>query len=290
MTAFGYLRPTSIDEAVAALDHHAGEAHILAGGTALALLMKQGLVGSGVLVDLAAIPGLDGVAGGGDGSVEIGPLCPLRSIERHPLILDRQPALAATIARVASVRVRNQATLGGNLAHADPAQDPPPMLMVLDAEIDVTGPEGRRTIPLDGLFADVFETVLGPADVITAVRVPALPARSVVHYEKFLPRTVDDYATVSVAARLSFDGAGRIADARLALGAAGPVPLRVTAAEAALRGAAAAEVDPAVVGAAAREAAEPLDDVRGSADYKRDMAGVWAARTIARLLAAGSPR
>ena len=284
MNGYRYARPASVEEAVELLERHRDDAHVLAGGTALTLLMKHGFVEPGVLVDLAGIDGLAGVSAAPDGAIEIGALRPLRRIERDPLVLDHQPALASTIARVATVRIRNQATLGGNLAHADPAQDPPPMLLVLDAEVDAVGPDGTRSIPLDGFFVDVFETVLGPADVLTTIRVPALPPRSRVRYEKFLPRTADDYATVSVAARISLGDDGRIADARLALGAAGSVPMRVPAAEQLLVGADPAAVDLDAVAEAAREAADPVDDVRGSAAWKRDMVGVWAGRAIGRLV------
>jgi carbon-monoxide dehydrogenase medium subunit len=286
MSGFRYARPATVEEAVDLLSRHDGEAHLLAGGTALALLMKQGLIEPGVLVDLAGIPGLADVAATPDGGVAIGALRPMRRIERDAVVIERHPALASTVARVATVRVRNQATLGGNLAHADPAQDPPPMLLVLDAAVEAAGPDGRRTIPLDGFFVDVFETALGPAEILTGVLVPPLPARSRVRYEKFLPRTADDYATVSAAARLTFGEDGRIADARIALGAAGPVPLRVPAAEDLLRGRAPADVDLAAVADAARDTADPVDDVRGSADYKREMAGVWAARAVGRILSA----
>lgn len=290
MSAFRHAWPTTIEEAVRFLERYEGDAHLLAGGTALALLIRQGLVGPGVLVDLARVPGLDGVDVGADGRLEIGSMCTLRRIERDPSVLDGWPALASTVSRVATVRIRNQATIGGNLAHADPAQDPPAILIALDAEVVAVGPDGSRVIPANGFFRDVFETGLGPSEVVTTVRVPPLGAGTAVAYEKFQPRTLDDYATVSVAARITSDSDGTITDARVVLGAAGPVPLRVPAAEGILRGTRPADVDLELVRAAAQAAADPVDDVRGSADYKREMAGVWAARTVGRLLAGPGPR
>lgn len=287
MSAFRYVRPTTLEEAIGALADANGEAHVMAGGTSLALLMKNGLVSDGLIVDLGAVPGLAGIRLADGGRLEIGALASLRRVERDPLVRERQPALADAVSRVATVRIRNQGTIGGNLAHADPAQDPPAILLALDAEVDVTGPNGSRTVPLADLFVDVFETSLAPDEILTTVRVPAPAQGSRARYEKFLPRTADDYATVSVAARVTVDD-GSISDARVVVGAAGPTPIRVTAAEAALHGRPANDVDLEAVAAAARDAVDPVDDVRGSADYKREMAGVWAARAVGRLLANGT--
>src|SRR6185436_16145112 len=146
------------------------------------------------------------------------------------------PALAETFGHVATVRIRNQATVGGNLAHADPAQDPPPMLIALGAQIVLQGPAGARTLPLDEFFVGYLTTTLQPAEVLTAVRLPPLPADTRATYVKFLPRTQDDYATVSVGATLRLDGDGRCSEVRVALGGVAGVPLRARATEDALRG------------------------------------------------------
>jgi carbon-monoxide dehydrogenase medium subunit len=289
VSAFRYVRPATLEEAIGALADADGEAHLMAGGTSLALLMKNGLVSDGLIVDLGGIAGLDDIRVADGGALEIGALASLRRVERDPIVRERQPALAAAVSRVATVRIRNQGTLGGNLAHADPAQDPPAMLLALDAAVEVSGPDGSRTLPLGHLFVDVFETSLAPDEILTTVRVPAAAPGTRARYEKFLPRTADDYATVSVAARVTVDG-GAIADARVVVGAAGPTPIRVTAAEEALRGRPTDEVDLEAVAAAARDAVDPVDDARGSADYKREMAGVWAARAVGRLLADGTDR
>ncbi len=283
MTVAAYARPASLEEAIELLAGADGDAQVLAGGTALTLLRKQGLLGDGPIVDLGAITGLDTIEPSSDGGLVIGAMATLRSVETSRLVAERAPALAAVVARVATIRIRNQATLGGNLAHADPAQDPPPILLALDAEVEVAGPGGRRRLALDGFFVDVFETALAPDDILVAIHVPPVAATSRVGYEKFLPRTADDYATVAVAARLDVAADGRVTDARVALGAAGATPLRVHAAEAALRGSpvSALPVDAAV--AAVLDRVDPVDDVRGSADYKRRMAGVWSGRLLRRL-------
>ena len=287
MSGWQYIRPASVEGAIELLEAHGDEAHLLAGGTALTLLQKQGLVEPGVIVDLAAIPGLDGIDEV-DGALVIGPMVTLRRVETDALVRTRVPALASTVGRVATIRVRNQATLGGNLVHADPAQDPPPILLALDAQVDLEGPEGTRTVPLSAFFVDVFETVVAPGEVLVRVRVPVPAPGARVGYEKFLPRTVDDYATVSVAARLDIGPDGTIGAARLALGGAASVPMRADSAEALLRGARVGEVDAEAVADAVREAVDPVGDIRGSADWKRDMAGVWARRLITRLATEGS--
>jgi aerobic carbon-monoxide dehydrogenase medium subunit len=286
VTVAAYARPGTVEEAVGLLQEHGDEAHLLAGGTALTLLRKQGLVDLAMVVDLGGIAGLGRISAEPDGGLRIGATATLREVETSPVVLERAPALAQVVARVATVRVRNQATLGGNLAHGDPAQDPPPILLVLDAELEIRGPDGTRRQPLDGFFVDVFETVLEPHEVVTAILVAPLPSSSRAGYEKFLPRTADDYATVSVAARLDVGDDGRVADARLALGSAAAVPLRVPSAEAVLRGLALREVadgGATAAAAAVTDAVDPVDDVRGSAAYKREMAGVWTARLLRRL-------
>ena len=145
------------------------------------------------------------------------------------------PVLAETFGRVASIRIRSVATLGGALAHADPNQDPPPSLMVLDARVCLRSSHGQREVGIAEFFVDYYETVLEPDEMVTAVIVPPLPANSGASFLKFLPQTQDDYATVAVAARLTLD-ADRIVQARVALGAAGATPLRASAVEAALQG------------------------------------------------------
>jgi carbon-monoxide dehydrogenase medium subunit len=284
MNSFDYHAPTSLQETYDLLATHGEDAHLMAGGTALVLLLQQGLVQPGHVVGLRNIGELQGVRRLDDGGLQIRALTTHRQAERSAEVQAFCPALAETFARVATVRIRNQATVGGNLAHADPAQDPPPMLIALGASVVVAGREGERRIPLDEFFVDYFETALRPGEVLLAVDLPPLAAGTRVTYKKFLPRTQDDYATVSVAASLRVGPDGECQDVRVALGAAATTPVRARMVEDALRG---QQLDPAKVQEAAalvRDEVDPLDDLRGSAAYKREMARVWTQRALLELL------
>lgn len=281
MKPFAYVPVADIEEALDLLGRHGEDAHLMAGGTAVILLLKQGLIEPAVIVALGGLAELDRIDLEGD-VLRIGALSALRRVERDPLVLAHAPAVARAVAQVATARVRNQATLGGNLVHADPAQDPPPILLVHDAAVALRGPSGERVVPLSDFFVDVFETSIEPDEILTTVRVPRPSPAARFEYVKFLPRTIDDYATVSVAVRLDPGPDGAIDDVRIALGNAGAVPLRATAAEDALRGQvpSAARIDE-VAGIAAGES-DPVDDIRGSAAYKREMVRVWTARALER--------
>jgi len=193
--------------------------------------------------------------------------------------------LVTAFASVATVRIRNQATVGGNLAHADPAQDPPPILAALAASLTIRSPRGRRVIPAEELAVDLFTTSLAHDEIVTEVVLPALAPGTRATYLKFSPRTADDYATVSVAAAWRRGPDGTIADARIVLGAAGPTPIRGRRVEDALRGARPTRERVAEAAALARQEVDPLDDLRGSAGYKREMARVWTGRALAELAA-----
>lgn len=282
MRDFHFHAPGSLEEALALLEEHGEEARPIAGGTALVVMMKQNLVSADHLVSLHRVPGLTGIRAEADG-LHIGALTRHRDVETSPLVRERWPFLAEVYRHVATVRIRNVATVGGGLAHADPAQDPPPALIVLDARVKAVSPAGERTVPVRELFNDYYETSLRPGEVITEVIVPPLPAGARTAYLKFLPRTADDYATVAVAALAQTED-GTCSSLKVALGAAGPTPVHATAVEEALAGR-------AISAAAVRQAAEavagqvdPLDDFRGSSSYKRDMAIVFTRRALERVL------
>ena len=284
MKPFDFVPAGSVGEAIQLLQQHGGDAHLLAGGTSLILMMKQDLVQPEVLIGIRGIAELEGIRALDDGGIEIGALTTHRQAEHSDLVRRHAAALAEAFGHVATVRIRNQATVGGNIVHADPAQDPPSMLLALDAVARVTGPNGDRNIPFDELFLDYFETARDEDEVLLGIRLPALPVDSRSCYVKFLPRTQDDYATVAVAARLQLDDDGTCRDARVALGAAAPVPLRAKAVEEALRG---QQLTPQLIEEAAelvRDEVDPIDDVRGSADYKREMSRVWVARALTSLI------
>src|SRR5262245_12325083 len=189
----------------------------MAGGTSLMLLMHLGLVEPTRVITLGKIEALRGIQRTGDGGLEIRALATHRQAEQSPDVRAYCPELATTFGHVATIRIRNQATVGGNLAHADPAQDPPPMLMALAAQVVLQSELGERSLPLEDFFLGYLTTALEPGEVVTAVRLPPLPDGARAVYHKFLPRTQDDYATVSVAASMSRDPDGRCVDVRVAL-------------------------------------------------------------------------
>jgi carbon-monoxide dehydrogenase medium subunit len=284
VNSFDYHAPSSLAETFELLARYGEDAHLMAGGTALVLLLQQGLVQPGHVVGLRDVAELQGGARRlDDGGLQIGALTTHREAERASAVADYCPALADTFSRVATVRIRNQATVGGNLAHADPAQDPPPMLIALVGSAMVASASGSRSIPLDEFFVDYFETALQPGEVLMSVDLPPLAAGTRVTYKKFLPRTQDDYATVSVAAALRVGDDGRCADVRIALGAAATTPVRARQVEDALRGKQLTADAIKEAAALVRDEVDPLDDLRGSAGYKREMARVWTQRALQEL-------
>ena len=284
MTPFEDRTPKSLKEVHANLKEFGSDAKLVAGGTALIIMMKQRLVRPSCLISLRSVRGLNGIELQ-NGSLRIGGLATHRQLETSPLIRRRLPMLADTYHHVATLRVRNMATVGGGLAHADPNQDPPPSLIALGATLKATSANGSRVIPMDEFFKDYYETVLNPDELITEVMVPKLPPNSGAAYIKFLPRTADDYATVSAAAVLTLDKSNKtIADVRIALGSVGVTPIRATAAEAVLRGQPLKTEAFAEAGEKAKEAVDPISDFRGSAGYKKDMAAVFVRRALEKAL------
>ncbi len=290
MRTFDYKAASSIDEALALRAEHGDESEFIAGGTSLILMMQQGLVQPGVVIGLGNVPELRGIKRTADGGLDVGAMTTHRTLETSPEAFAFAATLPKALGWIATIRIRNQATVGGNLVHADPAQDPPPVFIALDASVDcVSAGNAGRSIPMESFFTDYFETQIKPTELLRSIKVPPLPAGSKLAYKKFLPRTEDDYATVSVAVRLGVDATGVCKDLRIGLGALGVTPLRAKAVEAALLG---QKLTPEVVRDAAalvRDEVDPLDDVRGSAKYKREMARVWTERTINQLAGIGVP-
>jgi carbon-monoxide dehydrogenase medium subunit len=285
---FDYHAPTSLAETFDLLDTYGEDAHLMAGGTALVLLLQQGLLQPGHVVGLQKVAELRGIQRLDDGGLRIRAMATHRQAEKAPEVQAYCPALCENFSHVATIRIRNQGTDGGNLAHADPAQDPPPMLIALDGRAVIAGRGGERRIPLDEFFVDYFETALQPGEVLVSIDLPPLPAGTGVTYKKFLPRTQDDYATVSVAAALRVGADNTCEDVRVALGAAGTTPIHARGVENALRG---TRLDAQTIKDAAalvRDEVDPLDDLRGSAAYKREMARVWTQRALQELLDASA--
>jgi aerobic carbon-monoxide dehydrogenase medium subunit len=285
MIPFEYRTPKNLKEVHTTLKEYGPDAKLIAGGTALVIMMKQRLVRPSCLISLRSVRGLNGIELK-DGGLRIGGLATHREVESSSLVRRRLPVLAETFHHVATIRVRNMATVGGGLAHADPNQDPPPTLIALGATAKATSPNGSRTIPLDEFFTGYYETVLKPDEIVTELFVPKMAANTGAAYLKFLPRTADDYATVSAAAVLTLDKSKKtISDVRIALGSVGSTPIRATAAEAVLRGQPLKAEGFAEAGEKAKEAVDPISDFRGSAGYKREMAGVFVRRALEKALA-----
>jgi carbon-monoxide dehydrogenase medium subunit len=284
MQAFEYRTPKTLKEVQQDLKQFGSDAKLIAGGTALVIMMKQRLVRPACLVSLRSVRALNGIAEK-NGGIAIGGGTTHRAVEGSPLVKRRLPVLAETYHHVATVRVRNMATVGGGLAHADPNQDPPPTLIALGASIKAASADGSRTIPLEEFFTDYYETVLKPEEIITELYVPRLPPNSGAAYLKFLPRTADDYATVSAAAVVTLDKSKKnFAEVRIALGSVGTTPIRARAAEAVLRGQPVKAEALAEAGEKAKQAVDPISDFRGSAAYKKEMAGVFVRRALTKAL------
>lgn len=281
MRPYALHQPESLPEALDLLAEHGDDdTHVIAGGTSMVLLMTMGLLQPERVIALRKIPELRGIAANGDGGLRIGALATHRQLELAPEVHAYAPALSETFGHVATVRIRNQATLGGNLIHADPAQDPPPMLIALDASVTLRSKSGERTLPAEELFVDYLTTRLQPGELLTDVHLPPLAPGTRATYLKFLPRTADDYATVSVAAALRLDGDGRCEHVRVALGGVAGVPLRARVVEDALVGEQLTDARIAEAAGLVDGIVDPPSDARGSAAYKRRMARVWTERAL----------
>src|SRR3954451_25207194 len=277
--AFDYHSPQTLEDALALLQSHE-DAKVLSGGQSLLPLLKLRLGAAGHLVDIGRIPGLEYLKEEG-GVLKIGGRTRESTLERSDLIQTKYPLLAETAAVIADPLVRNLATVGGNLAHGDPANDHPATMLALRAEVVATGPTGERTIPIDQFFLGLFSTALGADEILTDVRIPIPPARSGGSYVK-LERKAGDFATNAAAFHLTLGARGEVASAGIGLTNAGPVPLRATAAEQYLTG---KQPSDDVIAEAARlagAAATPGADRRGTVEYKQNMARVLTGRAIQR--------
>jgi carbon-monoxide dehydrogenase medium subunit len=274
---FEYEAPTSLDEALAALERYGDEAKVLAGGQSLIPLMKLRFASPTALVDINRVPGLDGLAEE-EGELRIGALVRHKDCERSSLLGGRWGVLGDAAPQISDPIVRNLGTVAGSLAHADPQGDWGSALMAAGARVVARGSRGSREIAVADLFEGPFTTTLEPTEVITEVRVPDPGPRAGGTYLK-LERKVGDFATVAVAVQVSFSN-GTVGRAGIALTGVGPRNLRAQAAEEALAG---SPLDDEAIREAARlaaDAAEPWDDERGSADYKRNVVRVFTERGL----------
>jgi aerobic carbon-monoxide dehydrogenase medium subunit len=280
MNAFDYRQPDTPEEALALLHDLGEDARVIAGGTALVIMLKQRLVMPECLISLQKLRRLDYI-NASNGDIHLGALTTHRAVEQSAIMRARIPALAETFHHVATIRIRNVATVGGSLAHADPNQDPPAMLMALGARVQLTSTAAAREVPLEEFFTDYYETVRQPDELVTEVIVPAPTPHSGSVYLKFLPRTADDYATVGIAATVTIDPSTQICrDCRIAMGCVAATPIRAQDAEALVRGQRLTQALAHEAGALAQRVTDPISDARGSADYKRAMAGVFVRRAL----------
>ncbi|MEU5320260.1 xanthine dehydrogenase family protein subunit M [Streptomyces sp. NPDC021056] len=278
--AFDYARPADIAEAVRTLAEGGEDAKVLAGGQSLLPLLRLRLAFPELVVDVGRIPALRGVREDGD-TLVIGAMTTHHDVIRDPLVRRHAGLLAAATATVADPAVRHRGTLGGSLAHADPAGDLPAVVLALDAELVAQGPRGRRTVPARQFFVDYLQSALEPDELLVEIRVPKADGWGF-HYEKF-QRVAQSWATVGVAALVRRDN-GHIAEARVGLTNMGTTPLRATATEEALTGAG----DPEAVARAAESAAigtQPSQDISASPEYRAHLARVLTKRAV--LTAAG---
>jgi carbon-monoxide dehydrogenase medium subunit len=280
--AFEYERAESVEHAVQLLGEHGEDAKLIAGGHSLLPLMRLRLARPSVLVDIDRLADLEYIREDGD-VVEIGALTRMCDIAASDVVRRHNPLVAAAAGEVGDPQVRHRATIGGSVAHGDPASDPPTVLLALDAELVATGPNGSRTLPANGFFSSLFETALGPQEVLTAVRVPKLADGTGWSYVKFHRRAID-WALVGVAAVVERSN-GTIGSARIGLTNMGLTPLRASAVESALAG---SGTDADALAAAAEHAPDgtsPPSDTNGSAEYRRELSKVLVRRAVEEALA-----
>jgi len=278
--SFEYYSAESVPHALSLLGEHGEDAKVLAGGMSLIPLLKLRLAAPGALIDINRIDGLSYIRKGTEGGLEIGALTRYTDIEDAALIKQEYPALHEASSLVADIHIRNLGTIGGSVAHADPALDVPTVLLALGARVHVAGNTGERVYDLDDFFVDSFTTQLAHDELVTGITIPKPAARTGTAYLKFSRRS-GDFAIVGVAAALTFSEDGQCSAARIALEAAGPTLLRARAAESGL--VASRHLSRDSVEAAASEAAhecEPVSDLYGSEAYKREMVRVYTKRAI----------
>lgn len=266
MPSGSLFHPTSVGEAAALLADD-GDGRCLAGGATLVALMNARLVAPSRLVSLAGIEELRGIAPTPEGGLRIGAMTRHAETAGDLRLSGSAAVIRSAAGQIANPVVRNMGTMGGSIAFADPAADYPSALVAAGAEIEITGREGRRRIKAEDFFVDWYMTALESGEIVTAILVPAAPRNSYGAYHK-LARVSGDFAIASVALCLAAD-AGRVTAFRLAVGGCGPKPVRSAAAEGALLGASLAKLDTAELGAVLAAAADPVDDVRASAAYRR---------------------
>ena len=276
--SFEYLTPSKISDAIAMLQKHGEEAKILAGGHSLIPAMRLRLSEPGYLIDISGIRGLDYILEE-SGQLRIGAMTREASLEESQIVREKYPLLLDTAKMIADPSVRNVATVGGNLAHGDPANDHPATMLALGAIVVVEGPNGSREIGIDDFFPDFFTTALEPEEILTEIRIPSPPSGSGGAYLK-IERKVGDYAAAAVACQLNIDSGGSIQNIGIGLTNVGSTPIRASSAEQLLQGKNPDENMIAEAGRLSAADSEPMEDLRGSAEYKRALVNELTQRAI----------
>lgn len=289
MTPFELVEPASLKEAIALIDPDDPDVRPIAGGTALMLMMKAGVFRPRRLVSLRKLGNtFTSIAAAPSGELTIGALTPLSTLEHSSEVARHAPVIVRAMRRLSNVRVRNVATVGGALAHADPHMDLPPVLIALGATIAVAGPKGERTMLVEDLFTGYYETALARNELITKLRIPAQGAKRAVYF-KVTTGTADDWPALGIAVALHAEGA-TVKSACIVVSAATSKAMRLKTAEQALIGANADDNTLNKVADAAVAEADIIADLRGSASYKRELLRVYAARAVrAAMQASGAP-
>jgi len=277
MTTLTYSAPRTVDEAVRALSSANGAARVLSGGTDLLVQLRSGRAKPAVIVDVKRIPGLIGVRAEGDGFV-IGAATPCAVIGEHPDLKTAWPGVVEAARLIGSTQVQGRATLAGNLCNASPAADSVPALIAARATCVLVGPGGRREVPVEAIATGPGTTSLAPGELVVEFRLPGRPPRSADAYLRFIPRTEMDIAVVGVAVNVALDASGICRDARIVLGAVAPTAILVPEAAAALVGSRLDGDALCRLDAAARRACKPIDDKRGTVEFRTRVAGVLTRR------------
>ena len=278
---FDYHAPKTVDEALALLTRYEGEAKILAGGQSLMPLLNFRLSRPAALVDLNRIPALAYIKEG-DGSVRFGAMTRQRAIEFSPVVARRLPLLTEATRWVGHLPIRTRGTIGGSIAHADPSAEYPAVLTALDGEVVARGPKGERVLKPRDFFQTYLTTNLAADEILTEVRLPATPAGAGFAFEEFARRH-GDFAIIGIAAVIVREGS-RCSMARLATAGAGPVPVRLRAAEEILEREGLGDEAIARAASKAQELVQPDGDIHASADYRRHLTGVLTGRAVKRAL------
>jgi len=276
---FNYLKPGSLKEALLMLSEHKDECKVICGGQSLLIVMRQGMVAPEYLLDIKHVKELNYISFDAKDGLKIGATTTHRAIEKSDVIAKNYPILVAMENKLASIQTRNWGTIGGNLAHADPAGDPAPVLIALKASIKVGDASGERVFPLDEFFVDYFATQKNDDELVLEVQVPVPEPKSGAAYQKF--NLLDsDMGIVAAAASVTLNNDGTCKEARIVLGNAAPVPLRVKRAEELLVGKKYDEALFAEAGNIASEDCEPVADIHASEAHRRHVIGVLTKRML----------